>query len=340
MSENEKPSDIAGLTVQLLSAYLANNVIAAEDLAGLIRSTKAALTEDQAAAPSDDQASTYTPAVSLRKSQASPDNLISMIDGKPYKTLKRHLAKHGLTPEEYRERYKLPAGYPMVAPSFAARRREIAEKIGLGRKGTGVAASVPATSPVTESAPKTDASSAAEAPKARTKTAGTKLAKPANSKPKAPSKARDSASQAAVKGPVGPKDVSSPAAIPEEAPAQSSVRRERKMGGAKPAKKVEHKTAKAPVRKRKELETRVGTAASASEGGSDPEADMKKPAATKSAGRRGKLGLFGKGTADTTAAAQEPTPSVKPGRKPRMARTPKPTPSAAAGEPDTTTDGE
>ena len=76
----------------------------------------------------------YTPAVTVRKSLSSPDNLISLIDGKPYKTLKRHLSGHGLTPAEYRERYGLKSDYPMVAPAYAAKRRELAKKIGLGRK--------------------------------------------------------------------------------------------------------------------------------------------------------------------------------------------------------------
>ena len=76
----------------------------------------------------------YTPAVSVRKSLASKDHIISMIDGKPYKTLRRHLATHGLSPAEYRERYGLKADYPMVAENYSESRRAMAKKIGLGRK--------------------------------------------------------------------------------------------------------------------------------------------------------------------------------------------------------------
>jgi predicted transcriptional regulator len=76
----------------------------------------------------------HTPAVTARKSLASPDHIISMIDGKPYKTLRRHLSGHGLTPEEYRERYSLKSDYPMVAPTYSEARRAMAKKIGLGRK--------------------------------------------------------------------------------------------------------------------------------------------------------------------------------------------------------------
>jgi predicted transcriptional regulator len=76
----------------------------------------------------------YVAAVSVRKSLASRDHLVSLIDGKPYKTLRRHLSKHGLTPDDYRRQYGLKPDYPMVAPAYAETRRELANKIGLGRK--------------------------------------------------------------------------------------------------------------------------------------------------------------------------------------------------------------
>lgn len=74
----------------------------------------------------------HIPAVTIRKSLASKDHILSMIDGKPYKALRRHLAAHGLTPEEYRTRYRLSPTYPMVAESHSATRRQLAERIGLG----------------------------------------------------------------------------------------------------------------------------------------------------------------------------------------------------------------
>jgi predicted transcriptional regulator len=76
----------------------------------------------------------FTPAVSVRKSLGSREHIISMIDGKPYKTLTRHLSAHGLTAEDYRARYNLKPDYPMTAPAYSERRREMAKKIGLGRK--------------------------------------------------------------------------------------------------------------------------------------------------------------------------------------------------------------
>jgi predicted transcriptional regulator len=72
--------------------------------------------------------------VTARKSLASKEHIISMIDGKPYKTLRRHLATNGMTPAEYRERYNLKADYPMVAEAYSESRRAMAKKIGLGRK--------------------------------------------------------------------------------------------------------------------------------------------------------------------------------------------------------------
>lgn len=133
MSENAGP-DITTLTVQLLSAFVSNNSVPSESLAELIRTTRAALTNDPSPAQSEAQATTYTPAVSVRKSLSSPEHILSMIDGRPYKTLKRHLATHGLTPDDYRQRYNLPKSYPLVAPSYSEARRAVATRLGLGRK--------------------------------------------------------------------------------------------------------------------------------------------------------------------------------------------------------------
>ena len=74
------------------------------------------------------------PATTARKSLSSPDHIISMIDGKKYKSLRRHLTTNGLTPDEYRQRYNLKADYPMVAPTYSEARRAMAKTIGLGRK--------------------------------------------------------------------------------------------------------------------------------------------------------------------------------------------------------------
>ena len=177
MSENIQP-DITTLTVQLLSAFVSNNSVPAENLADLVRTTRAALTADPAADASAAPSATYTPAVSVRKSLSSPDHILSMIDGKPYKTLKRHLATHGLTPDEYRERYNLPKSYPLVAPSYSEARRAVATKLGLGRKPTRAAATAEAKAPARKSSktPVKAAASAAPAPKKTARKARAKAA--------------------------------------------------------------------------------------------------------------------------------------------------------------------
>lgn len=133
---NDPSNDLTALTVDLLSAFVANNNVRSDDLPALIASTHAALaglnikSELQVAEVAPD----YSPAVTARKSLASREYIVSMIDGKSYKTLKRHLSGHGLTPDQYRERYALPASYPIVAPAYSEARRDTAKRLGLGRK--------------------------------------------------------------------------------------------------------------------------------------------------------------------------------------------------------------
>lgn len=136
--------DSVGLATRLTIAWLGNqnNRVSPEDVPTFLRSIHATLDELSGNADRSDEASgagaaavEYTPAVSVRKSLASQDYIISMIDGKPYRTLRRHLSANGLTPEEYRERYNLKADYPMVAPSYSEARRSMAKAIGLGSKG-------------------------------------------------------------------------------------------------------------------------------------------------------------------------------------------------------------
>ena len=130
------------LATELTIAWLGNqnNRVSAEDVPAFLRNmhnTVTQLASGASASPAGEEASAeeFTPAVSARKSLASKDHIISMIDGKPYRTLKRHLATNGLTPEEYRRRYNLKADYPMVAESYSAARREMAKSIGLGARG-------------------------------------------------------------------------------------------------------------------------------------------------------------------------------------------------------------
>jgi predicted transcriptional regulator len=135
--------DSVELAAELTMAWLSNpnTRASAEDVPNFLKVVHGAvsdLTGAQTAAAAvltgDEAAPEYTPATTARKSLSSKEHIISMIDGKPYRTLRRHLTTHGLTPEEYRARYNLKADYPMVAASYSEARRAMAKKIGLGRK--------------------------------------------------------------------------------------------------------------------------------------------------------------------------------------------------------------
>lgn len=122
------------LTVGIVSAHVEHNRVRAEDVAALIRTVHEALSALGAEPAEDKEPARPTGAVSARKSLADPGRIVSMIDGKAYSTLTRHIKRHGYTPDSYREAFGLRSDYPMVAPAFAERRREIANQIGLGRK--------------------------------------------------------------------------------------------------------------------------------------------------------------------------------------------------------------
>ncbi len=130
-TENGANEMLITLTADIVTAHVANNNVDGETLPSLIQNVYGALAglgaeEVEVARPE--------PAVSVRASVKN-DHLVCLEDGKKMKMLKRHLmTDHGLTPEEYRERWNLPADYPMVAPDYADKRRELAKKIGLGRK--------------------------------------------------------------------------------------------------------------------------------------------------------------------------------------------------------------
>jgi predicted transcriptional regulator len=127
------------LATELTVAWLSNsntraNANEVPDFLRTMHEAVTGLTSVQSGPAEVTREAEHVPAVSVRKSLASRDKLISLIDGKPYKTLRRHLSRHGLTPDEYRQRYGLKPDYPMVAPAYAETRRELANKIGLGRK--------------------------------------------------------------------------------------------------------------------------------------------------------------------------------------------------------------
>lgn len=118
-------------TTSIISAYVANNTIQKENLSALIADTFKSLAQaDRAEAPVEE----LKPAVPIKRS-VQPDHIICLEDGKKFKSLKRHLMSHySMTPQDYREKWGLPGDYPMVAPSYALARSQLAKKMGLGQR--------------------------------------------------------------------------------------------------------------------------------------------------------------------------------------------------------------
>jgi predicted transcriptional regulator len=130
--ESDSRETLITLTSDIVAAHVSNNNVAVEDISALITNVYSALASlGEAVVPVEVMPE---PAVSIRSS-IKPDHIVCLEDGKKLKMLKRHLSTHyNLTPEQYRARWNLPADYPMVAPNYAERRRELAKSIGLGRK--------------------------------------------------------------------------------------------------------------------------------------------------------------------------------------------------------------
>jgi predicted transcriptional regulator len=127
-------NDLLALTVDIVAAHVGHNRVAVAELADLIGNVHAALAGLGGAAPAMPPSAEQKPAVSVRAS-IKPDYLICLEDGKKLTMLKRYLQTNfGMTPQQYRTKWKLPADYPMVAPNYAERRRTLAKAIGLGRK--------------------------------------------------------------------------------------------------------------------------------------------------------------------------------------------------------------
>lgn len=121
------------LTTDIVSAFVSNNSVPAEQLQDLLQSTFATLSNLGAATES--APTSQKPAVPIKKS-ITDDYIICLEDGKKLKMLKRYLrTQYDMSPEDYRRKWNLPADYPMVAPNYAKRRSEFAKKIGLGTAG-------------------------------------------------------------------------------------------------------------------------------------------------------------------------------------------------------------
>ncbi|RUW55439.1 transcriptional regulator [Mesorhizobium sp. M1A.F.Ca.ET.072.01.1.1] len=129
---DENQNNLIELTADIVAAYVQNNALPVAGLPDLIASVNSALAQVNNTAPAHEEP--QKPAVNPKRS-VFPDYIISLEDGKKYKSLKRHLrTSHDLSPEEYRDKWSLPKDYPMVAPNYSAARSALAKSSGLGRK--------------------------------------------------------------------------------------------------------------------------------------------------------------------------------------------------------------
>ncbi len=128
----KSPPNYFELTADLVSAYVSHNALPPSDLPSLIDAVHVALRR-AGSGEVEQGPEAPRPPVPIKKS-ITPDYLISLEDGKPYRSLTRHVAKRGLTPDAYRRKWGLPSTYPMVAPNYSKRRSELARALGLGQR--------------------------------------------------------------------------------------------------------------------------------------------------------------------------------------------------------------
>ena len=133
MGDATDTTNYIGLTAEIVSAYVSNNTVASTDIPALINQVHTALlrvNSGEGQSPSEP----LKPAVPIKKS-INPDFIVCLDDGKKFKSLKRHLrTQYNMTPEQYRDKWSLPADYPMVAPNYAAARSQLAKQMGLGQQ--------------------------------------------------------------------------------------------------------------------------------------------------------------------------------------------------------------
>ncbi len=141
--EFEQLNDYVGLSAEIVAAYVSHNRISRAELPDLIASVHRSISRLGAPAVADTEQP--RPRVPIRKT-VTPDYLISLEDGKQYRSLKRHLSTMGLTPDAYRTKWGLPRDYPMTAPNYSKARSELAKRLGLGqlRRSSSQSAASPA----------------------------------------------------------------------------------------------------------------------------------------------------------------------------------------------------
>jgi predicted transcriptional regulator len=143
-SEPKFGKNLAELTTGIVSAYVSNNSVSTSDLPAIIHSIRASLSGLRA--PSASDAAKPIPAIPIKRS-VMPDYIVSLEDGRHFKSLKRYLTGKGMTPAEYRAKWGLPKDYPMVAPNYAAKRSQLAKALGLGQQRRKRAETVAAADP-------------------------------------------------------------------------------------------------------------------------------------------------------------------------------------------------
>ena len=132
VAATEVSSELLKLVSEIVASYVSNNPVPVSELPAMIRSVHATL-GGLTGALAMNAVTSQKPAVTVKKS-ITPEYLICLEDGKKLKMLKRYLrSRYGLSPDQYRAKWGLPADYPMVASNYAAQRSEFAKKIGLGR---------------------------------------------------------------------------------------------------------------------------------------------------------------------------------------------------------------
>jgi predicted transcriptional regulator len=176
----EAGNELLSLTAEIVASHVGHNRVAVTELPDLISKVHGALF-GLGKAPESQETLEIKPAVSIRSS-VKPDYIVCLEDGKKLTMLKRYLqTNYGMTPQQYRAKWKLPADYPMVAPNYAEKRRTLAKAIGLGRKPTPAPAAAP-----TKPASKRPAVAKTAAPKA----VAAKIAAPSPTRKRTPKAAK------------------------------------------------------------------------------------------------------------------------------------------------------
>ncbi|OHV14939.1 MucR family transcriptional regulator [Methylorubrum extorquens] len=133
MEDNTSP-DLLTMTADIVAAFVSSNSIRASELPSLLVQVHGAFASLSVAPPIESGSEIEKPTPAQIKKSITPDALISFVDGKPYRTLKRHLSVHGLSVDAYRARYGLPGDYPSVAANYSASRSALAKQLGLGNQ--------------------------------------------------------------------------------------------------------------------------------------------------------------------------------------------------------------